>query len=178
MKYIFQCLSDVEKVEYITFKYLEIEIMQKFSWKATMQIFITVVYRLPISCQPTNNYLHPFIEPCFMKCLRKTFPGSTGNGIFHLILNSGNIEWRQNFRDLIAPYTSSSPQLVNTRHHIDGLVQDCSISIANTLEKLQSCTKPSIYIPYNQYLIWPANIPLTKLLLCMTKTYICIRYNF
>ena len=29
-------------------------------------------------------------------------------------------------------------------HHIDGLVQDCSNSIANTLELLQSCTKPSI----------------------------------
>ena len=29
--------------------------------------------------------------------------------------------------------------------HIDGLVQDCSISIANALEILQSCTKPSIY---------------------------------
>ena len=28
--------------------------------------------------------------------------------------------------------------------HIDGLVQDCSISIANALEILQSCTKPSI----------------------------------
>ena len=27
--------------------------------------------------------------------------------------------------------------------HIDGLVQDCSISIAITLELLQSCTKPS-----------------------------------
>ena len=26
----------------------------------------------------------------------------------------------------------------------DGLVQDCSISIANALEILQSCTKPSI----------------------------------
>ena len=29
--------------------------------------------------------------------------------------------------------------------HIDGLVQDCSNSIANALELLQSCTKPSIY---------------------------------
>ena len=29
-------------------------------------------------------------------------------------------------------------------HYIDGLVQDCSNSIANTLELLQSCTKPSI----------------------------------
>ena len=31
------------------------------------------------------------------------------------------------------------------RCHIDGLVQDCSISIANALELLQSCTKPSIW---------------------------------
>ena len=30
--------------------------------------------------------------------------------------------------------------------HVDGLVQDCSISIANTQEILRSCTKPSIYI--------------------------------
>ena len=30
--------------------------------------------------------------------------------------------------------------------HIDGLVQDCSISIANALEILQSHTKPSIYM--------------------------------
>ena len=28
--------------------------------------------------------------------------------------------------------------------YIDGLVQDCSNSIANTLELLQSCSKPSI----------------------------------
>ena len=30
--------------------------------------------------------------------------------------------------------------------HIDGLEQGCSISIANALEILQSCTKPSIYL--------------------------------
>ena len=29
--------------------------------------------------------------------------------------------------------------------HIDGLLQDCSNSIADTLELLQSCTKTSIY---------------------------------
>ena len=29
--------------------------------------------------------------------------------------------------------------------YIHGLEQDCSNSIANTLELLQSCTKPSIY---------------------------------
>ena len=29
--------------------------------------------------------------------------------------------------------------------HVNGLVQGCSISIANALEMLQSCTEPSIY---------------------------------
>ena len=29
-------------------------------------------------------------------------------------------------------------------YHVDGLVQDCSNSIANALELLQSCTKPSM----------------------------------
>ena len=33
--------------------------------------------------------------------------------------------------------------------YIDGLVQDCSNSIANALELLQSCTKPSIYAKCN-----------------------------
>ena len=33
---------------------------------------------------------------------------------------------------------------VVSAQHIDALVQDCSISIANALEILQSCTKPSI----------------------------------
>ena len=32
--------------------------------------------------------------------------------------------------------------------HIDGLVQDCSNSIANAMELLQSCTKPSICAIY------------------------------
>ena len=33
--------------------------------------------------------------------------------------------------------------------HIDGLMQDCNNSIANALELLQSCTKPSIYPAYD-----------------------------
>ena len=37
------------------------------------------------------------------------------------------------------------PASVLTREYIDGLVWDCSISIASTLEILQSCAKPSIY---------------------------------
>ena len=32
----------------------------------------------------------------------------------------------------------------NIERHTDGLVQDCSVSIANALEILQSCAKPSI----------------------------------
>ena len=32
--------------------------------------------------------------------------------------------------------------------YINGLVQDCSNSIANALELLQSCTKPSIWFPW------------------------------
>ena len=37
---------------------------------------------------------------------------------------------------------------INPKHtdHIDGLVQDCGISIANALELLQSLDKPSIHI--------------------------------
>ena len=34
--------------------------------------------------------------------------------------------------------------LINMILYIDGLAQDCSNSIANALELLQSCTKPSI----------------------------------
>ena len=34
--------------------------------------------------------------------------------------------------------------IYNELHYIDALVQDFSISIANILEILQSCTKPSI----------------------------------
>ena len=35
--------------------------------------------------------------------------------------------------------------MIKGTKHIDGLVQDCSNSIANALELLQSCTKPSIH---------------------------------
>ena len=39
-------------------------------------------------------------------------------------------------------------------YHFDGLVQHCSISNANALEILQSCTKPSIYSLGNVPGIW------------------------
>ena len=37
------------------------------------------------------------------------------------------------------------PQSEIQIQYIDGLVQDCSYPIANALELLQSCTKPSTY---------------------------------
>ena len=40
---------------------------------------------------------------------------------------------------------------------IDDLVQDCSNSIANALELLQSCTKPSIYVSVNWDSIGPSS---------------------
>ena len=36
------------------------------------------------------------------------------------------------------------------RQHTDGSVQDCSNSLANALELLHPCTKPSIYIMHNR----------------------------
>ena len=44
--------------------------------------------------------------------------------------------------------------------HIDGLVQDCSISIANALEIQQSCTKLSI-LPYTKFLVGCYNLMVT-----------------
>ena len=43
--------------------------------------------------------------------------------------------------NIITPVNSLN---ILTKHHIDGLAEDCSNSIANALELLQSCTKPSI----------------------------------
>ena len=37
-------------------------------------------------------------------------------------------------------------------HHIDGLAQDCSNSIALAMQLLQSCTKPSMFCSVNQSL--------------------------
>ena len=45
-----------------------------------------------------------------------------------------------------------TPINTHTHTHIDGLGQDCSNSIANTLELLQSCAKPTIWyvcVPYH-----------------------------
>ena len=45
--------------------------------------------------------------------------------------------------------------------HLDGLVQDCSNSIANALELLQSCTKPST--------LWKENISVYQPICCLFR---------
>ena len=56
---------------------------------------------------------------------------------------------------------TSSPcwQLVYTKYHFDGLVQDCSIPNALALTILQSCTKPSIDLWFCIPVRIPFNIP-------------------
>ena len=44
-------------------------------------------------------------------------------------------------------------EIIDVTNLVIGLVQDCSISIANTLEILPSCTKPSMY-PFVSRLCW------------------------
>ena len=44
--------------------------------------------------------------------------------------------------------------------HIDGLMQDCSISIANALKILQPCFKPSIYWLYTIHSFFAHHAPL------------------
>ena len=59
----------------------------------------------------------------------------------------GRVGWgwqqeRDHFNGLVQ---ESRNQAIDLSMNIHGLVQDCSNSIANALELLQSCTKPSIY---------------------------------
>ena len=51
-------------------------------------------------------------------------------------------------------FSFSTPQqhkYAYVHNHIDGLVSDCSISITNALDILQSCIRPSIYMSMHQY---------------------------
>ena len=74
----------------------------------------------------------------------------SGKCIWKCRLQNGDL-----FVQVVAHYTVNCPvkwdvfldinRLSNSRiQHVDGLVQNCSNSIANALELLQSCTKPSM----------------------------------
>ena len=58
--------------------------------------------------------------------------------------------------DIMTPHLYASPG------HFDGLKQDCIISIANTLEILQSCTKPLIYLFVKQNNVLPKDLVKSK----------------
>ena len=50
--------------------------------------------------------------------------------------------------------TNNQPNYNWISHNVDGIEEDCSNSIANALELLQSCTKPLIYMQINSEHIW------------------------
>ena len=51
-----------------------------------------------------------------------------------------------NIRSLLTDRLQMSVHVNKSILHIDGFAQDCSNSIANALELLQSCTKPTIWV--------------------------------
>ena len=63
------------------------------------------------------------------------------------------------------------PKLSNFEYYLDGLVQDCSISIANALEILQACTKPSkcscLQIFYGYYYMFDPSVVRSSMPKCM-----------
>ena len=61
-------------------------------------------------------------------------------------------------------------------HNFDGLVQDCSISIALAMEILQSCTKPSICITVMSLMWLVTSNGVTAVLCWATDIYINIFY--
>ena len=56
--------------------------------------------------------------------------------------NRVHISWDILYCGFVSVCVTESSEKQN---HVDGFVQDCSNSIANALEILQSCTKPSIW---------------------------------
>ena len=57
-------------------------------------------------------------------------------------------ELSQLYMSVLIQQMQKIQKLWNGKLHINGLVQDCSNSIANALELLQSCTKPLIWQLY------------------------------
>ena len=79
-------------------------------------------------------FTQPFIQEQIKKTSRLRVPG----------LYTGNLPVTDEFPEQRA--SNAENVSIWWRHHddIDGLVQDFSISIANAMEILQSCIKPSI----------------------------------
>ena len=75
-------------------------------------------------------------------------------------------------------------QTMNGKEHFDGLVQDCSNSIANALELLQFCTKPSIWYSHSVFHMWLQEkhdlepLPLRWLCCCCLSTFCPLCHEF
>ena len=59
------------------------------------------------------------------------------------LLSQSYFRYEYNFSELINIFLQTEEMLSKGKWYIDGFVQDCSNSIAKTLEFLQSYTKPS-----------------------------------
>ena len=96
-----------------------------------------------ISCFKVMEKVTNFIEFSFKSNI--WFDNTLDTWIF--FLNNWNPYNFQFQHPLLHPTHGSEDNHPNTNHfspdHIDGIVQDCSNSIAKALELLQYCTKPS-----------------------------------
>ena len=83
------------------------------------------------------------ISPSTNPCIRIVFEN---NCLHHFILYSDKIGELSSILKVFEIH--SVLKALVTRHHFDGLVEDCSNSIANAMELLQSSTNPSTYWLY------------------------------
>ena len=89
-----------------------------------------------------TNQLHAGLRPLILK--------KTSN--FSYFLQWKIFKWSKNHIGIWKFYWAELEYIWElSQYNTDGLVQDCSISTANTMEILQSCTKPLIYILPCQY---------------------------
>ena len=93
----------------------------------------------------TENLYWKFMEICMCWSNKQYVSVALGDGLAPNRCQA-NI-WSNNGHGSM-PCGITRPQWVSSSAspYVDGLVQDCSISIANALEILQSFTKPSIYM--------------------------------
>ena len=96
----------------------------------------------PLVCPPQAMGCVLFeLKVWFMLYLWKLLQSVYTNIFYYLILHS---VWVTNIF-LESILFEAKPSNPSTQSHIDGSVQDCSNSNANTQELMQSCTKPLIW---------------------------------
>ena len=99
----------------------------------------TLVYVMSWCCQAPSHYLNQCWPKPIMPC-GFTRPQWVNRVQFNTILHKA---WQLQMSDILLTLIRYPVSRCN-EVYFDGLVQDCSISTANALEILQSCTKTSI----------------------------------